>query len=75
MTEPAPSTPRRAIPASDGIDVLIHAAPEMGRAIVMLMNGVWSASAWLTPDALREMASRCEAAAAVLAARLLEDGK
>ena len=67
MTEPAPSTPRRAIPASDGIDVLIHAAPEMGRAIVMLMNGVWSASGWL--------ARRCEAAAAVLAARLLEDGK
>lgn len=66
MTEPAPSTPRRAIPASDGIGVLIHAAPEMGRAIVMLMNGVWSASAWLTPDALREMACRCEAAAAAL---------
>lgn len=66
MTEPAPSTPRRAIPASDGIDVLIHAAPEMGRAIVMLMNGVWSASAWLTPDALREMAIRCEAAAVAL---------
>ena len=66
MTEPAPSTPRRAIPASDGIDVLIHAAPEMGRAIVMLFNGGWSVSAWMTPEAIREMARRCEAAAAAL---------
>ena len=66
MTEPAPSTPRRAIPASDGIDVLIHAAPEMGRAIVMFMNGVWSASAWLTPDTLRKMTILCEAAAVAL---------
>ena len=74
MTQTPQAAPP-AIPAKDGVDVLVHAAPEMGRAVVMLFNGVWSAAAWLTPDALLEMASRCEAAAAVLAARLLEDGK
>lgn len=65
MTQTPQAAPT-AIPAKDGIDVLVHAAPEMGRAVVMLFNGGWTVSAWMTPEAMREMARRCEAAAAAL---------
>lgn len=74
MTQTQKAVPP-AIPAKDGVDVLVHAAPEMGRAVVMLFNGGWNVSAWMTPEAMHEMARRCEAAAAVLDARPLEDGK
>lgn len=56
----------RAIAAHDGVDVIVHPAPEMGRAVVMIFNGGWSVSAWMPPEGLLEMARRCTAAAAVL---------